>query len=274
MNAMQMNETENAIKEIVEAELREMSKNVLAKHQANQRHRENNPFHCFEDPAINRYMGMGRSFDLQLGGRLQKIAFQIAGLHKDWTVPNDLVLRLTEDSIYMRFEKNKTVKQNVLLMRGGSVNENDRRVKIEPEQVRFYESLSKIYKETNGKLKIPVDLFYFNADKSRFEAFEIKAGGNLDTKNADANYKEVMRLQKIFSPLADGTSYFATCYNNMGEGAEPQGSIFRQLPQDQTLVGSAFWQKILPSEITYERWIEIYQYVFREVVNVEQQLQA
>lgn len=48
--------------------------------------------------------------------------------------------------------------------------------------------------------KMPMDLFYLDPDGNA-HTYEIKAGGNLDTKNKVENRNEVMRLEKIFPCL-------------------------------------------------------------------------
>ena len=54
-------------------------------------------------------------------------------------------------------------------------------------------------KKGNG---IPIDLFVFEKtsdEKNIAYSYELKAGGNLDTKNAPSNAKEVKSLKTIFS---------------------------------------------------------------------------
>lgn len=57
--------------------------------------------------------------------------------------------------------------------------------------------MDQLYKSKDGVTNIPVDLIYFNKSGAFFHAFEVKSGGNLDTKNSDANHGEVLRLAKL-----------------------------------------------------------------------------
>lgn len=272
---MKLNRIEIKIAQIIKTELEEMVENILSKHKRNQINRGNNPFNCFEDSYIKNYMGMGRSFDSQLGNRLQNIAFKLLSLSNHKVAPNRVILNIVGNILYMHCEQDNSLKQQIYIVKNSAMTPQAYSVEIDEQQIDFYSSLSKIYKTKNGQLGIPVDLLYLNLNKNgAFRAFEIKAGGNLDTKNADANYNEVIRLEKILHPFGNSKSFFATCYNNMGENEMPQGSIFYKLDKTQILIGKVFWNKVLPKDITYERFIEIYQYIFRDVVKVDAKLQV
>lgn len=271
---MRLTPTEIEIANIIEHELTEMVDNILIKHKQNQINRRNNPFNCFENPYIKNYMGMGRSFDSQLGNRLQNIALHIVRLNKYKFAPNHFIFNLCENMLYISTVIDNSNKQFIGV--GENINDEEylRSFPISYEQKDYLLSLSELYKIKNKIIGIPVDLIYYDTEYNTFDAFEIKSGGNLDTKNADANFNEVLRLMKILNPINGSQSYFATCYNNMGEGANPQGSIFAKLPEDHILIGKDFWNKILPVNVSYKRFIEIYQYIFREVVQVDKSLQV
>ena len=62
----------------IQKQLAEMAKTVKKNSSKNQAKRENNIFFIFSDKNAKKYMGTGRSFDSQLGTRVQKIAMFIS----------------------------------------------------------------------------------------------------------------------------------------------------------------------------------------------------
>lgn len=266
------------IKEIIKIELDEMVVSIVNKHQKNQNNRDNNPFNCFEEQYIKNFMGIARSFDSQLGNRLQNIAFKIVQLDISKTLPNEIIFSFVEDYLYIYLLCNSSLKQEILFIeKDYKIFENLNLLcyfKTNKKQIDFYKSLQNYYKVKDNCLKIPVDLMYFDNFKNVFKVFEIKSGGNLDTKNSDANYNEVIRLKKIFDfiPGLNTETYFATCYNNSGDGGKPKGAIYSKLSQNQILIGKEFWREILPKEVSYEKFEEIYKYIFKEIVQVENRL--
>lgn len=258
------------------SQLDEMVQNVISKHRKNQVNRGNNPFLCFNDLYINAFMGMGRSLNSQLGNRLQKIAFKLAQLkYTTVNVPNLVTLRLYNQWLYIGLSWDDSFSQKLLISQ--SDIQNLQRLLISQYNIQNYIEVMSVninvdyfnYLSSLIQNKIiPVDLLFIH--QGAFYSFEIKSGGNLDTKNAAANADEVNRLQRIFSIIPDSKSYFATCYNNMGENANPTGSIFKLLPQ-RILIGQNFWNSILPNNISYQYFINIYNSAFVNV-NVEQRL--
>ena len=77
----------------IQKQLAEMAKTVKKNSSKNQAKRENNIFFIFSDKNAKKYMGTGRSFDSQLGTRLQKIAMFISRRkYGSECVPNLIVL--------------------------------------------------------------------------------------------------------------------------------------------------------------------------------------
>lgn len=270
---MTLNHIETEIAKINEKQLTEMVKSIFYKHSKNQIKIGFKPFNSFEGPNIKNYMGVGISFDSQLGNRLQNMAFKIVNLKKHKVAPHN-ILNIVGKKLYVHYDNNNTLKQNIYVVKDFPINLRGFSIEIEHSQINFCTLLSNSYKNKNDQFGISVDLMYLNLNRDAFRVFEIKAGRNLDTKNADSNYYKVVRLEKFFRPLCGSKSYFATWYNNRGESNNPQGSIFAKLSYDQILIGSAFWKKVLPKDLIYERIIEIYQYIFRDIVKVDQRVQV
>ena len=126
--------------------------------------------------------------------------------------------------------------------------------------------------EKNNEV-LPVDLLFFDCPTTELNgasAFEIKMGGNLDTKNARSNAEEVKSLSDLFGFLTDHSAYFATCY---GECSAAVRSDLEAILGDNTICNNrTFWDKIIPSsDFTYEDFIEVYTEAFR-ATNLEEQL--
>ena len=99
--------------------------------------------------------------------------------------------------------------------------------------------------------------------KSKRYSYELKAGGNLDTKNAPSNAAEVTSLETIFSFCDKSISRFATCYDGKGDGT-PDGAIGKHLDRNQILIGKEFWEEILEDGVSYNDFILAYQEAYKK----------
>ena len=109
----------------------------------------------------------------------------------------------------------------------------------------------------------PVDLAFF--DGQYWNIFEIKAGGDLDSSNAPAN---VEKLLSIYTGLNKENTrvYFATLYNKEGEGNLWKGAVKKHLSYPEMfLIGSQFWNKILPDGVDFNRFCDLYKYALSEL---------
>ena len=256
-------------------QLGDMAKNVARKSADNIANRAHNPFSLFEGRE-EKYMAVGRSLDSQLGTRLQKIAFYCARYTYGFVnVPNIVVMDentegLTVETLSYPVENGMTQ----CLYWGGRAEDRlsvscRRSLSASPERLdgkvyRFggaeiQEKIQEIKEIIHGQGgKMPMDLFYLDPDENA-HTYEIKAGGNLDTKNKVENRNEVMRLEKVFSMFGNNVSKFATCYNNRGEGSDPDGAIFGLLDGAHKVVGRHFWEEVLPlAEVSYDEFIALY----------------
>ncbi len=102
----------------------------------------------------------------------------------------------------------------------------------------------------------PVDLAFY--DGKDWNILELKAGGNLDSSNAPSN---VQKLLTIYVGLNNPNSkiYFGTIYNKDGEGNLWKSAVKKYLEYPSMfLIGSELWEKILPKDISYNDFVEIY----------------
>ena len=267
------------LKDFIIEQLNEMGLTLEENHEPNMANRKNNPFNCLPD-IIDKYMGLGRSFDSQLGNRLQNIAFFCARLKfGDISVPNIVFIDsksaiVKVASIPINHKPSKQLYANAKVY-----NQYIRTIDVfDAQQLRNTLKYKKITKENPvsktfsvkfpteykeiKKDKTPVDLLIIyeneNDGKIYAYAFEIKAGGNLDTKNSVANATEVENLNNWFS-FATGNEnrgYFATCYQSAG------GIKGGKLSDKQQMLNKDFWDFILPDDISYDTFVDIYKSAF------------
>ena len=294
-------ETKNLLYGEILGELSGLAQNVVANYQENMTSRENNPFLIFSDADAKKYMALGRSVDSQLGNRLQRIIFFVARMRYGTEhVPNIVEINITDRtakniecvlysvSCDLALEhQNKgfnPYRQYVYINRHSTEKQIKSALKIKANasglsKLSFvFNSISDeamtLLLDKSGK-SLPVDLLFFDCPITALDqanAFEIKMGGNLDTKNAESNAKEVKRLSDLFSFLTNHSAYFATCY---GECSAAVRSDLEEILGGNTICNNrAFWNKIIPSsEFTYDNFIDVYAEAFR-ATNLENLLKG
>ncbi|WIF96189.1 TdeIII family type II restriction endonuclease [Caminicella sporogenes] len=119
-------------------------------------------------------------------------------------------------------------------------------------------------KYKDGKIHLkPVDLAFF--DGNDWNIIEIKAGGDLDSSNAPGNAKKMLTIY-VGLNCKNSKLYFATIYHKDGEGNNWSGSIKKYLSYpDMFLIGSQFWNKILPDGINFKEFTKIYGEAIKEI---------
>lgn len=273
------------LKAYIRCELAEMAKNVAKKAKKNQAKRGNNPFLVFDNAGLNNTMGLGRSLDSQLGTRLQHIAMYLAvEKNGNENVPNIVLLKPNKTGITMETAsfpikqcktqkiywgdcdiKDKFTKKcaHYYLKNKDSVEINSYDFNVDGKiKADIEDEINRRDKKNKG---IPVDLLYIVSDEKAnitVLSYEIKAGGNLDTKNAPSNANEVKSLDRIFG-YCNSNARFATCYDGKGNG-EPDGSILSTLSRNKILIGKEFWSEILPNGLKYDEFISAYQTSFKK----------
>ncbi|MFA6867138.1 MAG: TdeIII family type II restriction endonuclease [Clostridia bacterium] len=109
----------------------------------------------------------------------------------------------------------------------------------------------------------PVDLAFY--DGENWNIMEIKAGGDLDSSNAPSNVDKLLTLYTGMH-LKNCKAYFATLYNKNGEGRTWNGGVKKYLAYpDNFLIGSQFWNKVLPDNIKFDEFCSIYNEVLEEL---------
>ena len=122
--------------------------------------------------------------------------------------------------------------------------------------------LAQKYK-TNTIHRKPVDLAFF--DGHDWNVLELKAGGDLDSSNAPSNVEKLLTIYTGLN-MPNSKAYFGTLYNKNGEGNTWTGAVKKHMAfPEMFLIGKKFWEKILPTEISFERFEEIYKEALEEI---------
>ena len=122
--------------------------------------------------------------------------------------------------------------------------------------------LAKRYKVETIQSK-PVDLAFF--DGVDWNVMELKAGGDLDSSNAPSNVEKLLTIY-VDMGIENCKAYFATLYNKDGEGKTWTGAVKKHLNYPSMfLIGSQFWNKILPDGIDFNEFAEIYREALEEI---------
>lgn len=271
-------------------ELVSMKDNIINNYDANIEKRKNNVFLALSDKTMTKYMALGRSVDSQLGNRMQRIIFYAARLkYGNLCVPNIVSINILNEakgiikvdvySVPLDLKKDEQkvgfnpFNQIVFVSKTCTDDSVKSALKIKKKSKSLLslsitcEGLSdkmiKLIK--SNKKKMPVDLLLLGIDKDNKEisnstAFEIKMGGNLDTKNAKSNAEEVKNLSELFSFLDDSKAYFATCYGECSVAVKRELNTI--LNNESVLNGIEFWKKVLPDSFTFDEFIEAYKDAF------------
>ncbi len=109
----------------------------------------------------------------------------------------------------------------------------------------------------------PVDLAFY--DGENWNIMELKAGGDLDSSNAPSNVEKLLTIY-VDMGIENCKAYFATLYNKDGEGNTWTGAVKKHLAYPEMfLIGKKLWTKILPVEITFEEFEDIYKEALEDI---------
>lgn len=279
------------LKSFILRQLQGIGTKVSANYKKNQASRTRNPFLCFSN-NIDKFMGLGRSIDSQLGSRMQNIIFYLCRVRYGFScVPNLIVINTNEiaseiemelfytegdlllenfyaiknpcqQKIYFNQKLNKEKVKDIIGTKKkiDIIRNRTLAFPAEPELINEIKSV--------GSAEWPVDLLFINEadDQLVINTFEIKMSGYIDTKNSESNANEVQRLFNAFKCSGANASYFAVCY---GECADAVKSKMRTYaPQGKILTAVQFWDVVLPNigadALGYTEFIEIYKQAFED----------
>lgn len=273
-------------------ELASMADNVAEHFAENMENRKLNPFLVFEDESIPKYMALGRSLDAQLGNRIQRMLFRITRMrYGTLHVPNLVAIDITDASrraitcrlysvpfdlptseqntkfdpyqqkVCIGFDRDTKHVKRLLKVKASSDSLLTAAFRFENIPEAAFQFLTAHKQKT-----IPVDLLFFDSPAGVLDggnAFEVKMGGNLDTKNAKSNAGEVKDLSILFSFLPHSKAWFATCYGVCSSAvvAEMEAAVGK----GHILNNRTFWDQIIPegeNRFTYDDFIAAFRQAF------------
>lgn len=262
------------IKEIIVNEFTSLINNIESDFIKNYNKKNNNFLLSELDEEMTAHMVFVSSFESKSGNAIQECARQITILrYGEENVPK--VVNLSGQSINEENFSNQ-FKEQVLVSSVNMENEElqgkiqsfmtlnqangkgNNRIECKTNQQSIQTLLNGIEQYQDGNLHCkPVDLAFYDENKV-LHLLEIKAGGDLDSSNAPGNARKMLTIYAGANHI-DTKLYFATIYNKNGEGKNWSGIIKKYLAfPDMFLIGSEFWNKILPEEISFEDFKEIY----------------
>lgn len=227
------------------------------------------------DTMMSAHMVFVSSFESKSGNSIQKVAKEIAKLRYGVeNVPQIINPNNIEHNIRVNGEQEQLIVTNVDIenpqLQGCIASFMTTREANRRNGVFCTVNHETIQELLNCELPItstihtkPVDLAFFDGDE--LNIMEIKAGGNLDSSNAPANAKKLLTIYTGLN-YRNTKPYFATIYHKDGEGRTWSGGIKKYLQYPEMfLIGSSFWNKILPTGIDYEEFTRIYNEAINQI---------
>ncbi len=134
--------------------------------------------------------------------------------------------------------------------------------KVTQSSIQSLLPLGQRYRTTGYHTK-PVVLAFF--DGQDWVVLELKAGGALDSSNAPANVEKLLTIYTGLN-VPNSKAYFASLYNKNGEGNTWTGAAKKHMAYPEMfLIGKHFWNAILPEDIRYKRFTELYRTALEEL---------
>lgn len=273
---------ENKIKQIVFEEFSTVINNIEGDLQNNNIKKNHNFLLNQLDEIIKTYMAFVSSFESKSGKAMERCAKRIAilryGKENVPTIvnPHNLKHSLDESSINGQIIvtdidiENGDLQGTIAGFRQNRVatgkGKNRKESQVTQDTIKELLDNDFINKYKDGMIHCkPVDLAYFDPDKKEWNIMELKAGGDLDSSNAPSNVNKLL-TEFVGMNSNNCNAYFATLYNKDGEGNTWTGAVKKHLNYPSMfLIGSDFWNKILPEGINYEEFTKIYKEALKEI---------
>ena len=276
---MMLSVVENQIKNIVYEEFSKLIKNIENDFKRNYKKKKYNFLLNQLDENIIANMVFVSSFESKSGFAIESCAKRIARLRfGEENVPTILnprnikhninpatingqilVTDIDTDNGDLRGEISAFRANNVASGRGTSMIKSN----VNQSSIKILLEYAKKYRQTTGYHTKPIDLAFY--DGSNWNILELKAGGDLDSSNAPSNIEKLLTIYTGLS-VPNSKIYFATLYNKNGEGNTWTGAVKKHMAfPEMFLIGKDFWNKILPQDINYERFIQLYKMALEEL---------
>jgi hypothetical protein len=269
----------NCIKEIIIEEFSKLVDNITSDFESNYKRKVNNFLLSQMDAKITASMVFVSSFESKSGFTIEACAKRIArlkfGEENVPTVvnPRGLGHNINPNTVSGQIvitdvdTNNGDLRGTISAFRANNVASGKGRNRINSgvtqESIReTLLPLANTYR-TNKIYTKPVDLAFF--DGENWNILELKAGGDLDSSNAPSNVEKLLTIY-VDMGIKNCRAYFATLYNKDGEGNNWTGTVKKHMNYPEMfLIGKNFWEKILPENISFENFEEIYKLALEEI---------
>jgi len=258
---------EDKIKKILIEKVNRLIANLSADFEKNYNKKENNWILGDFDEKMISNMVFVSSFESKSGNMMEDIATEIAKVNfGEENVPSVIAGRNITDEELEEFTTSYTKKAQIIISKANlkdctktaskfrTDNKGEPRSSSDLDQEKLKEILDEEPEEIATINTKPVDLIYL--DNGEINLMEIKAGGDLDSSNAPGNIDKMFTWVSMLGKECN--LYFATLYHKDGEGNLWKGGVKKYIGDEMILVGKEFWEKILPSDITFEKFKELY----------------
>lgn len=261
--------------QIIEEEFSSLVTRIQSDFVTNFKAKQNNFLLKELDTMMSAHMVFVSSFESKSGNSIQKVAKEIAKLkYGAANVPQIVNPHNLEHNIQNPNKHEQIIVSNIDMgdsQLQGRITEfmtrcegnSKRKVCCSVNHETILELLEQPLPMTSEIHTKPVDLAFWDGDE--LNIMEIKAGGNLDSSNAPSNAKKLLTIYTGLN-YRKTKPYFATIYHKDGEGRTWSGSIKKYLQYPHMfLVGSAFWNKILPEGIDFNEFTRIYNEAINQI---------
>lgn len=267
------------IKNIVIEEFSKLTDNIEHDFEKNYKRKVNNFLLSQMDENITASMVFVSSFESKSGFAIEACAKRIARLKfGDENVPavvNPRHLSHNIDPLTVNGQivvtdvdtHNGNLRGSISAFRANNVAIGKGKNRIESKVTQ--ESIKTELLPLSRKFKIselytkPVDLAFF--DGTNWNILELKAGGDLDSSNAPSNVEKLLTIY-VDMGIENCKVYFGTLYNKDGEGNTWTGAVKKHMAYPEMfLIGKNFWNKILPDDISFEDFEQIYKEALEEI---------
>lgn len=271
----------NEIKLIIIEEFSKLIKLIEKDFYYNYQRKVNNFLLCQMDKRITANMVFASSFESKSGNTIETCAKRIARLkYGNENVPSIVNPRNLSHSMSAPKNNEQIVVTNVDTFNGDlhgeiaafrannvAVGRGKQRKESGITQESIKHNLLPLSKKyiasVDAVFSKPVDLAFY--DGEFWNILELKAGGDLDSSNAPSNVEKLLTIY-VDMGIENCRIYFGALYNKNGEGKKWTGAVKKHMAYPEMfLIGSNFWNKILPDGINFTEFEHIYKSALAEI---------
>ena len=195
----------------------------------------NNPFVTSAGKEISFYSAFVRSFESSLGNLIEKIAIELC--KKNYIYHNRVSGTISNS-------QNNVVSSLMVQYKNNSRSPS----------IAHFKEIDDAFDNSNKYENFNTSDYYLHDQSTDVHhLIELKIGGDLDNKKAEAEKREILQqyclLKNKLGKETKILTHFATAYNKDGDGKYWKQNFVRQFfAEDELMIGRAFWNFILKSK--------------------------